>query len=397
MNNTTKFAFTVSMLGMLTTGCDHLRKVDTVNKPAALIAVENPVSVLEPIFEAHVDKKSGSSWFGKRGTLSRADVLDLQIAHEDNLVIAASRAGTVTAFVDGSVAWSVMLDEPITSGVAYHHDSRTAVVSTRSGQVVALDADSGAKRWQVGLNATVLTPAIIHTNRILLSANDGVLYGLNLQNGNKVWQFSTQNPAVSVRGAAKPLLLDGKTALFGTADGRIHALNAETGTPLWTRRVGVAIGGSDAKRMSDVDGTPLVVGNRLYVTSVSGSFAGFDMSTGQTMFVNRDFASVHPVAAFGDILVGVDNKGIIYGFNPITGEKLWLNNALTHRKPSNPVVIGEYVAVADYEGVVHLLNLQGNLVGRTNLKNKSRIASLQVQGNRLYAQSVDGQLAIWRF
>lgn len=190
--------------------------------------------------------------------------------------------------------------------------------------------------------------------------------------------------------------LDGNSALFATADGRIHAVASDSGTPLWTRRVGVAVGGSDVGRMSDIDGTPLVVGNQLYVTSYSGNFAGFDMSTGRTLFTVRDFPTSRAVAHLNGVLVGADTGGIVQGFNAQTGERLWRNNALTHRKPSNPVAIGNFVAVGDYEGVVHLFNATGDLVGRAQSRDKGQITSLQAIGNRLYAQTATGQAMVWQ-
>ncbi|MDO5650983.1 MAG: outer membrane protein assembly factor BamB [Moraxella sp.] len=387
-----KIAATLVLTSGVLVGCSVFSKNDNPRDPVALLKIDSPVNVLTPVFMGEADKGKVR---GER--TSSKDALDLQMAVDGDVLIVASRTGVVTSYQGNAKLWSVSVDEPIVSGVAYDSTSQTAVVSTRSGRVIALDGNTGQQRWETKLTATVLTPALMTGNRVLLSANDGTLHGLSLQSGNSIWQFSTQSPVASVRGTAKPLRLDSQTAVFGTADGRIHAVSPEVGTPLWTRRVGVAIGGSEVGRMGDVDGTPLMVGNRLYVTSHSGTFAGFDMSTGQTMFVNREFASTHAVALFGDILVGVDTDGYVYGFNPTTGEKLWKNNALKFRKPSNPAVVGEYIAIGDYDGAVHLFNLQGDLVGRTSIKGKGQISSLQVHGNRLYAQTSHGGLAVWQF
>lgn len=320
------------------------------------------------------------------------DMLDLQVAIADNSLIVATQSGVVQAFVAGQPAWRVQIGEPIVSGVAFDKASQTALVGTRFGKIVALDGETGTVRWQQSLSGTVLTPALVAGNRVLLSANDGVMYGLNLQSGAIIWQLSTQNPLMSMRGAAKPLRLDNDTVLFGTADGRIHALRHESGTPLWTRRVGSAITG----QIGDVDGTPLVIGNYLYVTSYSGQLAGFDMATGQTMFTVRDFASLHPVVYYDGQLVGVDNDGVIVAFHALTGERLWQSTAIKFRKPSAPVNIGNYVAFGDYEGVVHLFDKNGNITARTQLPRKGRITSLQAHNNQLYAQTVDGQAAVWQ-
>src|SRR5699024_8927980 len=120
------------------------------------------------------------------------------------------------------------------------------------------DTNNGQVKWENKVSGTVLAPALIHNNRVILSANDGIMHGLSLQSGQSIWQFATQTPSISVRGSAKPTLLDNQTALMGGADGRLHAVEIESGIPKWNRRVGIPSGASEIQRMTDIDGTPTV-------------------------------------------------------------------------------------------------------------------------------------------
>lgn len=384
------YSVVVACLGAMTlTGCH--KSAQPTQKPTPLLDIAAPTANLTPVFQESL--KAHARLGSKTDTRS---VSFLQPAIDGNLLIVAQQTGLVHGIQDGKRIWTVSVREPIVSGVGYDAISRTAIVTTRAGNVVVINGETGDVLWQKVLNTTVLTPALIAGNRILLSANNGMIYGLNLQTGASIWQFNSQNPAVSVRGAAKPLRLDGNTALFGAADGRIYALSVDAGLPLWSRRVGVAIGGSDVGRMSDVDGTPLVVDNRLYVTSFSGHMTGFDMSTGQTLFAVSDFSSTRALVYANQILYGVDSQGMVVGFDANTGKRLWQNNALKYRKLSNLAVMGRFVVVGDGEGVVHIFDEKGDLVGRTKLKNKAAIISLQADNQTLYAQTSDGQIAAWR-
>ena len=228
----------------------------------------------------------------------------------------------------------------------------------------------------------------------MILTNDGVIYALNANDGNQVWQFSTQNPTISVRGAATPIHLDANTALFGTAEGRIHAINPQVGTPLWTRRIGRAIGGSRVHQMSDVDGTPLVVGQYLYVPSYSGQLTGFDMSTGRALFVS-ELASTKSLALLGNQLIGTSIHGDVVAFDAMTGDVVWENSELKYRRLTNPVTIGNHVAVGDLDGVVHVFDNTGKIISRTNTK--GQLTSLQVQQNRLYTQSSQDVVTVWQF
>lgn len=314
---------------------------------------------------------------------------ELQVATQGNLMITASNTGILEGLVADNKIWSHNVGEPIVGGVGYDEITHVAVVSTRSGKVIAINGETGEQYWQKSLGATVPAPALIMGNRVLVTANDGVIYGLNLQSGVVVWQFATQSPLIKSNFAPQAVLIDQTTAIFGVANGRVYAINTDTGELVWSRRVGK----NGTGRLYDIDGKPLIVNNRLYVASIDGQLLAFDMATGQQLFA-QDFASNQGlVYAWGNLL-GVDNEGIVRAFNATTGQSLWQNSALMHRKPSNMITIGRFVAVGDYEGVVHLLNAQGDIVART--QTHGRILNLTAQGHYLYAQTQTGTVAVWQ-
>ena len=380
-------AMHVAVLAVMSTaviGCNRGIK-PVVNEPVKLVQIAQPISVLQPVFSTDVGNKKAS----------KKDPLDLQVGYANGQIVTASRGGDLTGFNSaGERVWSVQAGDQITGGVALDALSQTAIVSTRNGQIMAFDSTTGAKRWQQQLSGTVLTSALITNNRVILSANDGFLHGLSLQTGQPVWQFATQVPAISVRGSAAPTLLDNKTALLATADGRLHAVTTDSGLPQWSRRVGVGTGSSEVERMSDVDGTPIVDKNQLFAVSYSGQLLGIDLASRQVMFV-KEMASLKSLAVNNqqDIATSLDGKVAAYDRN--TGEMLWESEELAYRHLTNPVMIGNYIAVGDLDGVVHLFDpASGKIVSR--VETKGALSSLQVQGSRLMTQSTSGQVAIWQ-
>ncbi|MBH0064890.1 outer membrane protein assembly factor BamB [Psychrobacter sp. SZ93C1] len=377
----------VAVLAVMSTaviGCNRGIK-PVVNDPVKLVQIAQPISVLQPVFSTDVGNKKAS----------KKDPLDLQVGYTNEQIVTASRGGELTGFNNtGERLWSVNIDEQITGGVALDALSQTAIISTRSGKVMAFDSGTGEKRWQQQLSGSVLTPALITNNRVVLSANNGFLHGLSLQTGQSVWQFATQVPAISVRGSAAPTLLDSKTALLATADGRLHAVTADNGLPQWSRRVGVGAGSSEVERMSDVDGAPIVDKNQMFAISYSGQLLGIDLASRQVMFVNEQ-ASLKALAVNTQqvIATGLDGKVVAYDRN--TGAVLWESEELAYRHLTNPVMIGNYIAVGDLDGVVHLFDpASGKIVSR--VETKGALNSLQVQGSRLMTQSTSGQVAIWQ-
>lgn len=377
----------VAVLAVMSTaviGCNRGIK-PVVNDPVKLVQIAQPISVLQPVFSTDVGNKKAS----------KKDPLDLQVGYLNGQIVTASRGGDLTGFNStGERAWSIKVGDQITGGVALDALSQTAIISTRNGKVMAFDSATGAKRWEQQLSGTVLTPALITNNRVILSANDGFLHGLSLQTGQSVWQFATQVPAISVRGSAAPTLLDSKTALLATADGRLHAVTTDSGLPQWSRRVGVGTGSSEVERMSDVDGTPIVDKNQLFAVSYSGQLLGIDLATRQVMFVN-EFASLKSLAVNNQQVIATGLDGKVAAYNRNTGEMLWESEELAYRNLTNPVMIGNYIAVGDLDGVVHLFDpASGKIVSR--VQTKGALSSLQVQGTRLMTQSTSGQVAIWQ-
>lgn len=377
----------VAVLALMTTavvGCNRGIK-PVVHDPVKLVQIAQPVSVLQPVFSVDVGNKKAS----------KKDPLALQIGYSNAQIVTASRGGEVTGFDStGQRLWSMNVGNQITGGVALDPLSQTAIVSTRNGLVMAFDSATGAKRWEHQLSGSVLTPALISNNRVVLSANDGFLHGLSLQTGQSIWQFATQVPAISVRGSAAPTLLDDKTALLATADGRLHAITTDSGLPQWSRRVGVGTGSSEVERMSDVDGMPIVDNNQLYAISYSGQLLGIDLASRQVMFVN-ELASLKALAVNNKQVIATSLEGKVVAYDRINGNVLWESEALAYRDLTNPVMIGNYIAVGDLEGVVHLFNpATGDIVSR--VQTKGALTNLQVQGSRLMTQSVSGQVAIWQ-
>lgn len=365
-------------------GCQHSIAVQKI--PTPLTQIDAPKATLAQIFKASLYRSATDN-------IAQKDRVDLQVAVDDDLMIVASHSGVVQGFKNGVPLWQVFVGEPIVSGVGYDQSTQVIIVTTRLGKVMALDAKTGALYWQRQLDFVVLTPALIANNRVLLSANDGTIYGLVLQTGAIAWQYKTPHPTVSSRGGAKPLQIGDNAALFGTAEGKIYALSIDLGNVLWSRRIGVAAG-NEIGHHSDVDGTPLMVDNKLYVTSISGQLLGLDMTTGQNLFTISHLPTLHSVAQVDTVLIGADVDGAVYGFDKMTGKILWQNDSLKYRKPSSPATIGEFVAFGDYDGVVHLFTKEGILVGRA--KTQGQITSLKTHQNHLYTQTQSGQVAVWR-
>lgn len=382
-------ALVTAMSAFLLAGCNSNKIFKTdQKKPTKLTQLSESITVLQPVFSTKIEQGAKL----KRDAVKKKDAIDLQVAFNTYGLVTANRSGTVKAFADSSAIWSTNIADAITSGVAA--SDQIVMVGTRSAKIIALDAKDGNKLWETSLPSVSLTPALIVGRYAVVSANNGATYGLDARTGTIIWQYTTQNSALSIRGAAKPTLLNASTVLIGSADGRVHVLNISTGTPILVERVGVASGSGDISRLRDVDGEPLVSSDGyLYAGSYSGQLLGYN-TNGQNVGFTELLPTSQALAIYKNQLIGSSIYGEIVSFDRITGEKIWQNDDLKYRGLTNPVIIGQYIAVGDAQGFIHVLDFTGKIISRVD--SKTPLTSLQVHNNRLYAQGGD-VLNVWQF
>ncbi len=372
-------------------GCSSIANIthkENTKKPTELTSITEPVEVLQPVLDVDIG--------GARA--AKNDPLKLRPVFDGRKIYSASRAGEVNAMLLNAVRlWLTDVKDEITGGVAYDGVTQTVIVSTNDGHIVALGGKDGSVKWKTQLPATVLSPAVISADyqRVMVSANNSVFYGLDLSSGQLVWQFASSVPKMSIRGTAKPKLLDVTTVSFSGADGRIYALNIDTGKPIWSHRIAQAKGTSEIERMMDLDGSAVINNNQLYSTSYTGQLVAIDLKHHKSVYFDK-VASLHEPVVTDKLVVVSDLEGNVLAYDKNTGKQAWKNSELQLRQLTNPVELKNYIAIGDYDGIVHLLDKNtGKIVSR--VKTDGALNYLQVIGNKLITQSSTGHIAIWQW
>lgn len=365
----------------LSTGCSRGLKPE-VHKPSKLPEITAPVQALSEV------------WHESIGGGDRKDPLRLQMASNQQLIVAANRDGEITAWPVGSrqALWTRKLKRPISAGVSLQDDM--AVVGTETGQLIALDSKTGKTVWQRQLTASILAPALIAGDRVVVMANDGTVTGTDRVTGQPVWSFDVPVPAISVRGSASPILFDDNRVIVSSAGGRIYSLDLQTGVPQWEGRVAINQGRSDVQRLIDIDGTPLISGRQLYVVSYQGQLKAVDLDS-QRVRWSMDTSSLRsPATGIGNIYVSTAD-GNIEAYDEQDGALVWTQKKLAYRDLSNPVVLGRYLIVGDADGYLHLIEqTEGKIVGR--VRTRGAVRFLRVVDDRLLVDSSTGHLSIWQ-
>jgi outer membrane protein assembly factor BamB len=141
----------------------------------------------------------------------------------------------------------------------------------------------------------------------------------------------------------------------GFAGGRLALINLTNGILIWEAAVSQPRGNTELERISDITSLPVTDDEQVCAVAFQGSVACFDAAQGNSLW-SREISSDKGIALAGKYLYVTDAEGGVSALDKTSGSSLWKNDKLSLRRTSKPCVFGNYVAVGDYEGYVHILN-----------------------------------------
>ncbi|MDO6527997.1 outer membrane protein assembly factor BamB [Motilimonas sp. 1_MG-2023] len=299
----------------------------------------------------------------------------LRPAFIDSSVYVADREGIVKALDinTGQQLWQIDLSEHeanvlkrgarISGAISASYDA--IYLGTENAQLFAIDAETGEVRWVANTGGEVIAKPLLEGGKVIVHNSRGDLYAFQEYNGEKLWQLTLDQPALTLRSSSEPIEAGG-AVLYGRADGKFAAVFTENGMPIWERRVAVPKGATELDRIVDVDAKPLVVGTTAYVIAYNGELLAIDLQSGETLW-KRSYSAYNSMDISGFTLYLTDDKGHIYAVDRRNGAQIWSNTQLEYRNLTAPLVAGEYILVGDAEGYLHWLDSDGRFVAQQEL------------------------------
>ncbi len=367
----------LALCGLLFSGCALFSKEDGT-EPVELVDFE-PTAELDIVWRSGV------------GAGTDKAVVKLQPALDGDRIYAADAKGRVFAFnrENGKRLWQQKTDDAITGGVSSNAD--LLLYGTGNGEVVALSNEDGEELWRTALSSEVIS--VPQTNGTLVAAQtmDGRLHALSAQSGETLWRYDSPPPVLTLRGTASPLIA-GSAVIAGFSTGKVMAFNVDNGLVLWERRVSLPQGRSEIERMVDIDASPLMLDGVVFAAAYQGDVTALGRNNGRPLWSQE--ASTHKDMAAADrTLYLSEADSVVKAFSTATGEMRWQNDQLLRRHINGPQVIGDYLAVGDYDGYLHLLKREdGSFVARRRLDRGGISGTMVTDGDTLYVQTDGGRL-----
>ena len=321
-----------------------------------------------------------------------------------------SGASVAAVSPQGQVVWKTDLipprdgDEDATGGGMAYADG-ILYVSSGFGRLTALDAKSGAIRWQERLNATGSGAPLVSDGLLYLVAGDETGWTINTKDGRIAWQIEGTPSVGNVLGAPAPVLTS-DLAVFAFGSGDVAATFKRGGIRRWNASVAGGRRGRAAAQIVDVTGGPMVAGDTIYIGNHSGRTVAFDAATGERRWTANEGA-VDRVWPAGDSVFLISDRSQLVRLDASDGSVIWAQDlsGFVKDRPGRrgpifanygPILAGGRLVVASSDGQLRFYNpVDGSQIYQVEIPGGATTGPV-VAGQTLYVVSTKGDLHAFR-
>lgn len=222
---------------------------------------------------------------------------------KDGIVYNGSNTGQMVAYdlKSGRVIWSKEDNSRYHAGIIFHKGN--VLYGTVEGLVYSRHFLTGKAKYIVNLGAPVETTPTYYNGRVFYHLRNHKIVSMDALTGKILWSYKRSIPIfTTLQRASRPLIH--KNKLFvGFADGHIGAFSVDDGAMLWERKI------STGSKFVDIDTTPVIFNDKLYVGRLSGNLEILNYQTGSLIHSLPYSVSRAPVVKGKDRLLVPTNDG----------------------------------------------------------------------------------------
>ncbi|HEX3063776.1 MAG TPA: outer membrane protein assembly factor BamB [Usitatibacter sp.] len=316
---------------------------------------------------------------------------DFRPAYSGGRIYAADGDGAISSLDEdtGKIASRIETKKRLSGGVEVGEGM--VVAGTMKGEVVAYDV-GGKQRWEAKVGGEVIAPAAVSNKVVVIRTSDGRIMGLSADDGKRKWIFQRQSPSLLLRSAAG-LLAIGHDVVAGYPNGKLIALDIDTGQQTWEVTVSLPRGATELERIADVAGLPAVDGGNVCAGAYQGKVACFDIVSRNQLW-SRDVSTSRTVGVDKKNIYIVDDANAVQALDKASGASVWKQDKLVNRRLTAPVMLDGRVVVGDLDGYLHVLSPDnGEIIGRM-ATDGTQVTSIVPIAGALIVQTAGGTVAL---
>jgi eukaryotic-like serine/threonine-protein kinase len=201
--------------------------------------------------------------------------------------------------------------------------------------------------WQFFLSSPVISPSE-KAGLVYFGSSDGFVYALDAESGNLKWKFKTGGPMHSSPAIHKGMLF------IGSWDNYLYALDAQSGKEIWKFKTG------EKALMHGIQASPSVDNESVYFGARDANFYSLDLKTGQLNWkYPADNSWILSTAGIkdGTVYFGTSDSFLFLALDAKTGKEKYRMTANGYIY-SSPALANKTAFFGDFTGKVFAVDMQ---------------------------------------
>ncbi|MEW8506321.1 MAG: outer membrane protein assembly factor BamB [Candidatus Thiodiazotropha sp.] len=366
---------------LLLTGCSALSGKDNADPPSELVELQ-PELRIEELWDASFEDADEAQ-------------LKLQPVITEGTLYLAEPSGDVFALdpETGDRRWTVATESPLSGGPGVAEG--LIALGTLEAELILLNAEDGSERWRRRVSSEVLSSPVINDAKVVCRTTDGGIAVYAIESGDKRWAYDRSVPVLTLRGDSSPMVSDYQV-LTGFAGGKLVGLSLDSGLVNWESTISTPKGRTELERVVDIDADPVLVEGTLYVSAYQGDVAAVSESSGVVLW-RRDISSHAGLDASWRQVFITDDEDHVWSLDATNGATLWQQKKLHARKLSAPAMVGDKIVVGDFDGYLHWLSQEdGRQLARIRVSSDAIRLKPLVMDDIVYVLDEGGNLSALR-
>jgi outer membrane protein assembly factor BamB len=282
-------------------------------------------------------------------------------------------------------------------------DGEKAYATNGLGDVVALNAATGAEIWRRRPGGPLRGAPTLANGNVYVVSQDNQLFALSQETGEISWNASASIESQGVFGVAAPASASG-TVVAGFSSGELNAYRYENGRTLWGEVLSRTSMSTSVSTLSDIDAEPVIDQGRVYAVGQGGRMIAMDIASGQRVW-EQNLAGISTPWVAGEWVFVVTDDARLVCLSRGSGKVRWIAQLRHYRNEKKsrgpiawvgPVLAGNRLVLGNSRGEIAFVSPTDGSVAGT-LETKEAISlPLVVANNMLYVLDDKGRLSAYR-
>jgi outer membrane protein assembly factor BamB len=190
-------------------------------------------------------------------------------------------------------------------------------IGSNNGKMYSIDLVKGEVLWNFDTKSELVAEPLLQEGVLYFLSGSQSVFALDAVSGKQLWTYNRQDTSnlMTIRGGSKPAFSNGML-FVGFSDGSVVSLNSKTGTPQWEITL------NRNTRFKDIDASPVIDGDALYVNSYDDRIYCLAKDRGEILWKSPLGGFSTPLI-FGDKLATTSSVGDLAVLSKKDGSLVW--------------------------------------------------------------------------